>query len=132
MIDQAVAMPAFAGLFGALFGAVGGWLAKRAEKAPDIQATLNDAVARVVEHYKVALDRSDEELAEARRDAAVLRDELAEMRRLIEAQSVKLDEQSIEIELLVKQIGSLEQQIVDLGGQPPARRLRSKAKEVTA
>ncbi len=132
MIDQAVAVPAFAGIAGALAGAIGGWLAKRAEKAPDIQATLNEAVARVVEHYRVALDRSDEDAAEARRESEALRAEIGEMRRLIEDQSRKLDEQSAEIEQLVGLIGSLEHQIVALGGQPPARRLRARAKEVTA
>lgn len=132
MIDQAVAVPAFAGIAGAIAGAIGGWLAKRAEKAPDIQASLSAAVAQVVEHYRVALDRSDEEAAEARREAEALRNEIAEMRRMLEDQTRKLDEQSAEIEQLVGLIGSLEHQIVALGGQPPARRLRARAKEVTA
>lgn len=132
MIDQTVVVPAAAGLAGAIVGAIGGWLGKRAEKAPDIQSTLSAAIAQVVEHYKAALDRSDDEATEARAEAAALREEVAELRRLIEAQSIKLVKQSAEIELLVGQMGSLEQQIVALGGQPPARRPRGKAREVSA
>lgn len=132
MIDQSIAVPAAVGLLGTLAGGVTAWLAKRAEKAPDIQSILTAGIAQVVEHYQVALDRSDAEASEARAEAAALRGEIAEMRGLIEAQTAKLDEQSKEIEALVQQIGSLEQQIVDMGGQPAARRLRGKSKEVHA
>ena len=100
MIDQTVAVPAATAALGALVAGVGTWLGKRAEKAPDIQASLSAAVAQVVEHYRVALDRSDEEAAEARREAEALRNEIAEMRRMLEDQTKKLDEQSIEIEQL--------------------------------
>lgn len=125
MIDLAYLAPALSGFAGAVVGALGTWLVKRAEKAPDMQETLSRAIDNVVEHYTAALDRADSE-------SASLRDEIAEMRLLIEAQSRKIDAQSGEIEQLVGQIGGLEQQIVILGGQPPARRRRAKAESQEA
>lgn len=128
------------GGIGALAGAVAtgllGWLTKRtektleldtkrAERAPDMQETLNAAVAGVVKHYTDALARSDEE-------SRALRGEVAELRRLVEDQTARIEdqsqriaEQSVEIEGLVTHVVSLERAIVDMGGTPPPRRKRT-------
>ena len=134
------------GSVGALAGAIAtgllGWLtkrtektleidAKRAERAPDQQESINAAVAGVVRHYAEALTRSDAEIAERRAEAQALRAEVAELRRLVEAQTERLEEQSIkiadqsaEIDGLIGHITRLEQAFTAAGLSPPARRKR--------
>lgn len=119
MADDAVMLNALSALGGGMVGGIAAWIVKRVEKAPDMQATLTAAIAKVVEHYQDALTRADGE-------AAALRIEVAELRRLVEEQSIKIDEQRLEIEGLVTHIGHLETAIVDLGGKPPVRRRRTR------
>lgn len=119
MADDAVIWSTLSAIAAGIVGGITGWVVKRVEKAPDIQATLSAAIANVVDHYKGALDRSDGE-------AAALRAEVADLRRLVEAQSIKIDEQSADIEMMVEHIGRLEASIVALGGNPPPRRKRGK------
>ena len=114
-------------LAGGLVTQLGNWLTKRTEKAPDLQETLNAAVAGVVRHYTEALRRSDGE-------ATALRGEVAEMRRLVEEltlriedQSARIAEQSGEIDGLASHVASLERMITDLGGTPPPRRAKRAA-----
>lgn len=124
MADEAVIWNAVSVVIGGAVGALGGWMAKRVEKAPDIQETLSKAVAGVVSHYTAALTRADAEVEDRRREAQALRDDVADLRRLVEGQTRKLEEQSSEIEGLVAHIERLEASITDLGGKPPARRPR--------
>lgn len=112
-------------LAGGLVTQIGNWLTKRTEKAPDLQSTLNAAVAGVVKHYTDALERSDGE-------ARALRSEVAELRRLVEEQTQRIEdqssrmaEQSNEIGDLVAHVASLERAITDMGGTPPPRRKRA-------
>ncbi len=120
MADEAVIWNAVSGMVGVVVGAVAGWAGKRVEKAPDIQTTLTAAIADVVKHYKDALDRADG-------TNSALREEIAELRRLVEAQSDKIEEQSTEIAGLVEHVVNLEASIRDLGGKPPPRRRRPTA-----
>lgn len=111
-------------LVGGIVTQIGNWMTKRTEKAPDLQETLNAAVAGVVKHYTDALERSNGE-------ARALRVEVAELRRLVEEQTTRIEdqsgriaEQSAEIEGLVSHVVSLERAIVEMGGTPPPRRKR--------
>lgn len=124
MADEAVMWNALSAIGGGFIGAVGAWIAKRAEKAPDMQATLTAAIADVVKHYQAALDRSDGEASALRTDVAELRRLVEDQSAKIEDQSSKIDDQRAEIEGLVTHIGQLEEAIIAMGGKPPARRRR--------
>ena len=119
-IDGIVAAVSAAGgvAITAIFGAIGGWWQKRAEKAPDVQETLNKAISDVVAHYKDALDRSDN----AARD---LQGEVAELRRVVEEQTAQIEDMSLHIK-------RLESEITKLGGNVPPRKGRVHAGGVHA
>jgi TolA-binding protein len=76
MIDPATA-GALAGLLGAFVGAIGTWMVKRVEKAPDMQAALATAVSGVIEHYTKAMDRNQA-------DIECLREQINELQQHID------------------------------------------------
>lgn len=104
-------LTALIGIAGALFGAIGGYYAKRAEKAPDQQATLNAAVANIVGHYTAALKQAGDQIA-------ALREEVANLRATIADQGDIIGELEHHIDALTTAMG-------EAGVQAPPRKRRA-------
>jgi septal ring factor EnvC (AmiA/AmiB activator) len=104
----------FTAAFAAIIGTVIGLLAKRAEKAPDMQTSLSAAVASVVGHYTRALESSDAlirklsaEMHESREEVRALRDTISD---------------------LEEHIDRLTQALAEAGIKPPPRRRMEKSR----
>lgn len=104
---------------GGIIGAVLTWLGVRtkasadvraaeAAKAPDIQATLNAAVAGVIKHYTDALEAA--------------RAEMAALRQTIEEQSALIEQQGAIIEDLQRHVDDLTAAMVKAGVPMPTRK----------
>jgi predicted RNase H-like nuclease (RuvC/YqgF family) len=100
-------MPAVPALVGAGIGALGQWLVTRANKAPDVQTSLNAAVAGVIQHYEQALERATKEIG-------ALRVEIEGLRKTVE-------EQSSIIEDLESHVDELTDAMTKSGVSPPSR-----------
>lgn len=88
-----------------VIGALLTWLGIRTQKAPDMQDSINKAVAEIVKHYIVALEA-------ARAEVTSLRLDLADLRRTIESQNAEID-------ALNDHVQALTTQLVRMGVEPP-------------
>lgn len=92
----------FTGAVAAIIGTLVGLLTKRAEKAPDMQASLDKAVSSVVGHYVAALASSDalirklmDEVQEAREEVRALRETIGDLEQHIDQLTQALAEAGI-------------------------------------
>ncbi len=112
-ILSALTSPTMHALVGALVGAIGQWLVTRANKAPDVQTSLNAAVAGVIQHYELALER-------ATREIGALRTEIEGLRKTVE-------DQSLIIEDLESHVDELTAAMTKSGVAPPVRQRRTRS-----
>lgn len=115
----------FTTFLGVVVTALLGWFGVRTQKAPDIQASLNQGVAEVIKHYTTALEA-------ARNEIMALRAEVVELRRTVETQNDRLERQSDEIDSLNQHVEALTVELVRAGIDPPMRRKTSSAKPLVA
>lgn len=107
------ANPAVTGMIGIVSGALAQFLVARVNKAPDMQASLNAAVAGVIQHYEKALERSSSEIAQ-------LRAQIENLRTTVEGQTETIED-------LEGHIEELTQAMAKAGVVPPPRRKRGAA-----
>lgn len=81
------------GLGTSVLGGLIGYMTAKAQKAPDVQASLNAAVAGVIGHYTTALES-------ARKETAELRLEIADLRQTIQDQSSVIEDLEDHIDTL--------------------------------
>jgi hypothetical protein len=110
--------PTFAAMVSGLAGLIAGFVMKRVEKAPDVQASLNAAVAGVITHYTEALKASSAQIEAMRAEIVVLRE-------TVERQSETIDQQSIKIGELEEHIDLFTAAFDKAGVTPPSRRKRA-------
>jgi peptidoglycan hydrolase CwlO-like protein len=99
---------AFTALMAATIGSFATYLGTRTAKAPDIQDSLNAAVAGITKHYQEALVSSTTQIA-------ALRFEIEALRKTVEAQTHTIEE-------LETHITELTAEMRKAGVQPPPRR----------
>jgi septal ring factor EnvC (AmiA/AmiB activator) len=102
------------GAVAAVAGTLLGLLAKRAEKAPDMQTSLSTAVASVVGHYVKALESSDALIIKLTNEVQESRDEMRALRETISD--------------LEEHIDRLTQALAEAGIKPPPRRRMEKSR----
>jgi peptidoglycan hydrolase CwlO-like protein len=114
------------GVMTAILSALGGWLAARAGKAPDVQSSITAAVAGIMTHYQSALDLSSKQVA-------ALAAEIDGLHRTIEAQTATIAGLQATVEGQTETISTLESHIDELtaamrasGVTPPPRRARAR------
>jgi len=105
--------PAFTAMLAAGVAGLAGYFAKRAEKAPEMQASLDKAVAAVVDHYKAALDRDGAEIREMRDEIRALRETINDLHDTISE--------------LEDHVDALTNALEKAGVVPPPRRKRAAA-----
>ena len=98
-ITDLLTNPTFAAMLSGVAGLAAGYLSKRVEKAPDVQASLNAAVAGVIAHYTDALKASSAQIEAMRSEIVVLRETVERQSETIEQQSVKIGELEEHIDL---------------------------------
>ena len=118
-IIEILVNPTFAAMISGLAGLVAGFLMKRVEKAPDVQASLNAAVAGVIAHYTDALKASSAQIEAMRAEIVVLRETVERQSETIDQQSVKIGELEEHIDLFTAAF--------DKAGVTPPRRKRAAA-----
>lgn len=91
--------PVFMGFIGTAVGGlvagIIGYFTKRVEKAPDVQTSLDRAVAGVVDHYVKALAGSHEEMREMRGEIRALRETVAELQEHIDELTAALEKAGV-------------------------------------
>jgi len=88
------------GVVGAAIGAIGTWLVARTNKAPDVQETLDKAVAGIIKHYT---------------------DAIGDLKKEVERLRETINEQSEMITALETHIDALTSEMTTAGMKPPKR-----------
>jgi hypothetical protein len=89
------ANPAFTAMLSGLAGLVAGYVSKRIEKAPDVQASLNAAVAGVIAHYTEALRASEASMDAMRGEIRALRETVGELEDHIDLLTTALEKAGV-------------------------------------
>lgn len=94
-IVELFANPAFTAMLSGVAGLVAGYVSKRIEKAPDVQASLNAAVAGVITHYTEALKAAETSMHEMRDEIRALRETVSELEDHIDSLTTALEKAGV-------------------------------------
>ena len=94
-VIEVLVNPTFAAMVSGLAGLVAGYVMKRVEKAPDVQASLDKAVAGVVDHYVKALSLNHEEMKELRGEIRAMRETIADLEEHIDLLTTALEKAGV-------------------------------------
>lgn len=106
---EALLHPAVVAAIASILGAAAAVVTARYNKAPDVQAVTNAAVAGIIQHYTQAL-------ADQTKEVHALREEIAELRHTVERQNTEIAD-------LNGHIIELSAALSRHGIDPPPRRL---------
>jgi hypothetical protein len=98
-MNEFLVNPVFMGVVGTAVGGVVagvvGYFSKRVEKAPDMQASLDKAIAGVVDHYVKALAGSHDEMREMRSEIRAMRETIADLEEHIDSLTAALEKAGV-------------------------------------
>lgn len=118
---------AFTATVVAFVSAIGGWLAARVQKAPDVQTSITGAVASIMKHYQEALHVSGAQTEALRAEIKALHQTVDAQTETITRLETTVDGQSATIASLETHIDELTALMKAAGVTPPPRRKREPA-----